>query len=348
MLLIRHAHAGSRRDAHGPDRARRLSAKGVKQARSLVETLEGFALSGSCRALHSGASRPCCRSPKPSTSRWRRTTALAEGTGLAALALVRSVANEKIALCTHGDVIPEILVALADEDHLDLGPRPRQAKGSVWVLEAEGEPLRQGGLPAPAGLSRAVQISAKADYAVRALTELAAQGGGPVKGERLAAAQQIPPKFLEAILAQLRQAGLLQSRRGAEGGYWLARPPAEISIADVIRAADGPLASVRGERPGDGLLRGRGPAPHRGVGGPAGQPAHRLGGGDPAGSARGQPSARDAGSGGRSGRPNDPISRQAASGQLPRRVATGIRGARSSGGVRLCSPGGHVHGNRRP
>ena len=63
---------------------------------------------------------------------------LAEGCGLAALALVRSVANEKIALCTHGDVIPEILVALADEDHLDLGPRPRQAKGSVWVLEAAG------------------------------------------------------------------------------------------------------------------------------------------------------------------------------------------------------------------
>ena len=63
---------------------------------------------------------------------------LAEGMGLAGLALVRSVANEKIALCTHGDVIPEILVALADEDHLDLGPRPRQAKASVWVLEAPG------------------------------------------------------------------------------------------------------------------------------------------------------------------------------------------------------------------
>jgi Rrf2 family protein len=94
-----------------------------------------------------------------------------------------------------------------------------------------------------------VQISAKADYAVRALTELAASGGGPVKGERLAAAQQIPPKFLEAILAQLRQAGLLQSRRGAEGGYWLARPAAEISLADILRAADGPLARVRGRRP---------------------------------------------------------------------------------------------------
>lgn len=94
-----------------------------------------------------------------------------------------------------------------------------------------------------------MQISAKADYAVRALTELAAIGGGPVKGERLAIAQQIPPKFLEAILAQLRQAGLLHSRRGSEGGYWLARSPAEISLADIIRAADGPLARVRGRRP---------------------------------------------------------------------------------------------------
>ena len=94
-----------------------------------------------------------------------------------------------------------------------------------------------------------MQVSAKADYAVRALIELAAQGGGPVKGERLAAAQQIPPKFLEAILAQLRQANLLQSRRGAEGGYWLARPAGEISVADIVRAADGPLARVRGQRP---------------------------------------------------------------------------------------------------
>jgi Rrf2 family protein len=94
-----------------------------------------------------------------------------------------------------------------------------------------------------------VQISAKADYAIRALIELAARGGGPVKGEQLAVAQRIPAKFLEAILAQLRQARLLQSRRGAEGGYWLARPPGEISLADIIRAADGPLASVRGRRP---------------------------------------------------------------------------------------------------
>jgi Rrf2 family protein len=94
-----------------------------------------------------------------------------------------------------------------------------------------------------------VQISAKADYAVRALAELAAHGGGPVKGERLAGSQNIPPKFLENILSELRHAGLLYSQRGAEGGYWLARGADQITLADVIRAVDGPLANVRGQRP---------------------------------------------------------------------------------------------------
>jgi Rrf2 family protein len=94
-----------------------------------------------------------------------------------------------------------------------------------------------------------VQISAKADYALRALAELAAKGGGPVKGDALADAQGIPVRFLESILAQLRQRGILTSRRGADGGYWLARPPAEITLAEVLRATDGPLAVVRGVRP---------------------------------------------------------------------------------------------------
>ncbi|HET9690550.1 MAG TPA: Rrf2 family transcriptional regulator [Acidimicrobiales bacterium] len=96
-----------------------------------------------------------------------------------------------------------------------------------------------------------MQISAKADYAVRAVVELAGAGGGPVKGERLATSQAIPPKFLEAILAQLRQHRILVSRRGSEGGYWLARPAEAITLADIIRAVDGPLASVRGYRPED-------------------------------------------------------------------------------------------------
>ena len=94
-----------------------------------------------------------------------------------------------------------------------------------------------------------MRISARADYALRAAAELAAAGGGPVKGDALATAQSIPHKFLENILADLRNGGLVASQRGADGGYRLARDPAEITVADVIRAVDGPLAAVRGERP---------------------------------------------------------------------------------------------------
>jgi len=96
-----------------------------------------------------------------------------------------------------------------------------------------------------------VRISAKADYAIRAAAELASAGDGPVKAERIAQAQEIPLKFLENILLDLRHADLVVSRRGVDGGYWLARPAAEISLAEVIRAVDGPLANVRGLRPED-------------------------------------------------------------------------------------------------
>src|SRR3954463_6918512 len=95
----------------------------------------------------------------------------------------------------------------------------------------------------------AVRVSAKADYAVRAALELAAAGDGPLKGERIAEAQGIPLKFLENILIELRHDGLVRSQRGPDGGYWLARPAGEIAVADVIRAVEGPLASVRGEAP---------------------------------------------------------------------------------------------------
>jgi Rrf2 family protein len=93
-----------------------------------------------------------------------------------------------------------------------------------------------------------MRVSAKADYAIRAAVELAAAGEGPMKGDAIAQAQEIPPNFLENILVDLRNAGLVQSRRGADGGYWLARPANEVSLADVIRAVDGPLANVRGVR----------------------------------------------------------------------------------------------------
>jgi len=95
-----------------------------------------------------------------------------------------------------------------------------------------------------------VRVSAKVDYALRATLELAA-AGGLVKGEQLATAQGIPQKFLESILNDLRHAELVASRRGVEGGYSLARPADEISLADVIRAVEGPIATVRGVRPDD-------------------------------------------------------------------------------------------------
>jgi Rrf2 family protein len=119
-----------------------------------------------------------------------------------------------------------------------------------------------------------MRLSARVDYALRAVAELAAassvnragnadqpapEGGPaterraapdrPVTAERLAQAQQIPPKFLESILLQLRRGGVVTAQRGPEGGYRLARPADEISLAEIIRVIDGPLANVRGQRP---------------------------------------------------------------------------------------------------
>jgi Rrf2 family protein len=94
-----------------------------------------------------------------------------------------------------------------------------------------------------------VRVSAKADYALRAI-ELAVIGAeSPVKGERIAQAQEIPLKFLENILGDLRHAGIVRSQRGVEGGYWLARPAEEITVAEVVRAVEGPIANVRGVGP---------------------------------------------------------------------------------------------------
>jgi Rrf2 family protein len=91
-----------------------------------------------------------------------------------------------------------------------------------------------------------MRISAKADYAVRAAAELAsAADDEPVKGERIAEAQDIPLQFLEHILLELKHARLVRARRGARGGYWLAKPPEEIRLADVIRAVEGPLANIQ-------------------------------------------------------------------------------------------------------
>jgi Rrf2 family protein len=106
-----------------------------------------------------------------------------------------------------------------------------------------------------------VRVSAKVDYAVRACVELAVAQQAeeplrPVKAEALSRAQDIPLKFLENILQGLRQAGIVESRRGPEGGHLLARPASEISLADIIRAIDGPLAGVSGRRPEDVTFTG--------------------------------------------------------------------------------------------
>jgi len=94
-----------------------------------------------------------------------------------------------------------------------------------------------------------MRLSARADYALRAAIELAASSADHTTAEQLAQAQHIPGKFLEAILTQLKRSGLVRSQRGPDGGFWLAKPASEISLADIIRAIDGPLVGVRGQRP---------------------------------------------------------------------------------------------------
>lgn len=103
-----------------------------------------------------------------------------------------------------------------------------------------------------------MRVSAKADYAVRAAIEIAANSAAdrPLKGEAIAVAQEIPLPFLHNILGELRHHGLIHSRRGAEGGHWLSRAADDITVAEVIRAVEGPLATVRGEGPDELGYRG--------------------------------------------------------------------------------------------
>jgi Rrf2 family protein len=102
-----------------------------------------------------------------------------------------------------------------------------------------------------------MRVSAKADYAIRATAELAAvEGARQLRAERIAEAQEIPIKFLETILLELKHAGIVRNQRGPDGGYSLARPASEISLADVIRVVDGPLANVRGDRPENVAYKG--------------------------------------------------------------------------------------------
>jgi Rrf2 family protein len=92
-----------------------------------------------------------------------------------------------------------------------------------------------------------MRLSARVDYALRAVLELATSGANPVTAERIARAQGIPPKFCESILLQLRRGGIVYAQRGPEGGYWLARPVDQISLLEIIEVIDGPLGSPRAQ-----------------------------------------------------------------------------------------------------
>ena len=106
----------------------------------------------------------------------------------------------------------------------------------------------------------AMRVSARADYALRAVAQIAASPSAPIKREQIAELQEIPVEYLENILLELKHVGIVMSLRGASGGFRLARPASEISLADVVRAVDGPMANVRGERPE--AVNYAGPAEH--------------------------------------------------------------------------------------
>jgi broad specificity phosphatase PhoE len=138
LLLVRHAHARPRKEWSGDDNVRPLSAHGLKQAEGLISLAGNFP--PLARVLSSPYLR-CLQTVGPLAAtrglEVEEFDALAESQSTAAVKLVRSMAGENVALCTHGDVIAEVLVTLADEDRVDLGPNPRQAKGSVWALDGD-------------------------------------------------------------------------------------------------------------------------------------------------------------------------------------------------------------------
>jgi Rrf2 family protein len=96
-----------------------------------------------------------------------------------------------------------------------------------------------------------MRISARTDYAIRVLVELAADTVRPLTCEHIASSQQIPYRFLKSVVGDLRQGGLVRSRRGCEGGYWIGRDAAEITLAQVVAAVDGELLTINGEPPAE-------------------------------------------------------------------------------------------------
>ena len=112
------------------------------------------------------------------------------------------------------------------------------------------KPVGKGGSQLGACHTATVRVTASVDYAVRAVLELAVRPAGErVKGDAIAQAQGLSFRFVERLLADLRRAGIVASQRGNDGGYWLARPASEVTVADVVRAVEGPLADVHGTPP---------------------------------------------------------------------------------------------------
>ncbi len=138
LLLVRHAHAWPRKEWTGEDRLRPLSANGRREAEGLIY------IAGRFKPLSRVLSSPyrrCIETVEPLAARYGLAVEpaddLVEGESQKAVQLVRSLVGQDAVLCTHGDIVAEILVSLADEDRVDLGPSPRQAKGSVWALQAK-------------------------------------------------------------------------------------------------------------------------------------------------------------------------------------------------------------------
>ena len=144
---------------------------------------------------------------------------------------------------------------LNDKDHRSVAARIvlfLEGLGGAGAPPARTRPRSSQGTRRPSVMN----ISARADYAVRAALHLAGTGDTPTKCETIARAQDIPLNFLNGLMGSLRQAGLVNSQRGCDGGYWLARPPEAISVADVMRAVEGPLAAVQGGDPADLVYNG--------------------------------------------------------------------------------------------
>ncbi|MGC8626512.1 MAG: SixA phosphatase family protein [Acidimicrobiales bacterium] len=136
LLLVRHAHAWPRKEWPGEERLRPLSPNGLREAEGLVSIAGSFP--APLRVLSSPYER-CVQTVAPLAARYgllvETADELAEGHSDKAVKLVRSLAGQDVVVCTHGDVIAEVLVSIADEDRVDLGPNPRQAKGSAWALQ---------------------------------------------------------------------------------------------------------------------------------------------------------------------------------------------------------------------